>query len=285
MQRFLVLAALALAASPATAVTTSILVQDSSGTLVDVTTNGADLASGASLDGTYFASGGPGVLKSSVSVDLGPLLTDGYVSKGMGSQVSVTDVLTVDAPGIMSGNFLATILIDGLLTPRATSLGPSGNFALPNFTLRVELPDSGLTVFDFSVTVSNYGGFLGGNGSLNGQRYSGPYTGAFNFLVPFETLVGQNVKMTLRCGILAAGVRAGDTAGGDCDFAHTVSWGGVSKVFGPGNTQVLGASIIGNGGNYMNNFPVPEPANWALLIAGFGLVGAMARRRRGLLAA
>ncbi|MEI6419341.1 MAG: hypothetical protein WCO82_09755, partial [Sphingomonadales bacterium] len=109
MQRFLVLAALALAASPATAVTTSILVQDSSGTLVDVTTNGADLASGASLDGTYFASGGPGVLKSSVSVDLGPLLTDGYVSKGMGSQVSVTDVLTVDAPGIMSGNFLATI--------------------------------------------------------------------------------------------------------------------------------------------------------------------------------
>jgi PEP-CTERM motif len=30
---------------------------------------------------------------------------------------------------------------------------------------------------------------------------------------------------------------------------------------------------------------VPEPASWALLIAGFGLVGAMARRRRLALAA
>jgi hypothetical protein len=30
---------------------------------------------------------------------------------------------------------------------------------------------------------------------------------------------------------------------------------------------------------------VPEPANWALLIAGFGLVGAFARRRRTLAAA
>lgn len=30
---------------------------------------------------------------------------------------------------------------------------------------------------------------------------------------------------------------------------------------------------------------VPEPANWAMLIAGFGLVGAMARRRRGAVVA
>ena len=30
--------------------------------------------------------------------------------------------------------------------------------------------------------------------------------------------------------------------------------------------------------------PVPEPANWAMLIAGFGLIGAAARRRRALAA-
>jgi hypothetical protein len=30
---------------------------------------------------------------------------------------------------------------------------------------------------------------------------------------------------------------------------------------------------------------VPEPANWAMLIAGFGLVGAVARRRRTAVAA
>jgi hypothetical protein len=31
--------------------------------------------------------------------------------------------------------------------------------------------------------------------------------------------------------------------------------------------------------------PVPEPATWAMMIAGFGLVGGIARRRRGTLAA
>ncbi len=36
-------------------------------------------------------------------------------------------------------------------------------------------------------------------------------------------------------------------------------------------------------GNTLGNPPggVPEPASWAMLIAGFGLVGAVARRRRG----
>jgi hypothetical protein len=34
-----------------------------------------------------------------------------------------------------------------------------------------------------------------------------------------------------------------------------------------------------------NSAVVPEPANWAMLIAGFGLVGAAARRRRAITAA
>lgn len=34
-----------------------------------------------------------------------------------------------------------------------------------------------------------------------------------------------------------------------------------------------------------NPLPVPEPATWAMLIAGFGLVGATMRRRRTILAA
>jgi hypothetical protein len=35
---------------------------------------------------------------------------------------------------------------------------------------------------------------------------------------------------------------------------------------------------------FSSSAAVPEPANWAMLIAGFGLVGTMARRRRALLA-
>ena len=31
-----------------------------------------------------------------------------------------------------------------------------------------------------------------------------------------------------------------------------------------------------------NGNPVPEPATWALMISGFGMAGAMLRRRRAL---
>lgn len=41
-----------------------------------------------------------------------------------------------------------------------------------------------------------------------------------------------------------------------------------------------------NGGSFsVDVTAVPEPANWALLIAGFGLIGAMQRRRRRSVAA
>lgn len=33
---------------------------------------------------------------------------------------------------------------------------------------------------------------------------------------------------------------------------------------------------------FAGNMDVPEPGTWAMLIAGFGLVGAAARRRRNI---
>lgn len=40
-----------------------------------------------------------------------------------------------------------------------------------------------------------------------------------------------------------------------------------------------------NAGSILASVAVPEPANWAMLIAGFGLVGAAARRRRAVVTA
>jgi hypothetical protein len=53
---------------------------------------------------------------------------------------------------------------------------------------------------------------------------------------------------------------------------------------------VLTATVPGNGGVFfdgisVNGQAVPEPASWALMIGGFGMAGAMLRRRRASLAA
>jgi hypothetical protein len=48
--------------------------------------------------------------------------------------------------------------------------------------------------------------------------------------------------------------------------------------------NIEGGSGIGLGGGTPPIDAVPEPATWAMLIAGFGLVGASMRRRRGVLA-
>ena len=51
-------------------------------------------------------------------------------------------------------------------------------------------------------------------------------------------------------------------------------------VFGADQAATLTVSGIGGGGPP----PIPEPATWAMLIAGFGLTGAVMRRRRTVLA-
>jgi hypothetical protein len=289
MRSIIMAAALGLIATPAMAVSTKIYVSGQNGIYVDSTAAGPQSGAGSTFDGDYVALADAGVLKSSVVFDLPTNLNGLYTSGGISSVVSFTDVLTVSAPGLTSGSFTASLLIDGLLDPRASSFQPSGNGGFPNFEIKVELPDLASTVFDFTYTLSNYNGFVSaGGGSLNGMRYSGPYTGAFDFSIPFDSLVGQTVKVSLTCAVFAFTVRAGDTAGGTCDFAHTVTWGGVSQVLDQNGDPVSGVNITGaTGANYAQSFVsgVPEPASWAMMLAGFGLAGVMLRRQRRALPA
>ena len=73
---------------------------------------------------------------------------------------------------------------------------------------------------------------------------------------------------------------------------YAMLWNTASFSFvGDGNaaTVRLGAITPGNAGVFFDNVSVsgavPEPASWALMIGGFGMAGAMLRRRRALVAA
>ncbi|WP_303810224.1 PEPxxWA-CTERM sorting domain-containing protein [Sandarakinorhabdus limnophila] len=64
---------------------------------------------------------------------------------------------------------------------------------------------------------------------------------------------------------------------------HTLTFTGgyrINDIQGLNSSAAYEKLVFTNSGTV-----VPEPASWAMLIAGFGLVGAVARRRRAATAA
>ncbi len=64
------------------------------------------------------------------------------------------------------------------------------------------------------------------------------------------------------------------------DFSQLSAYNGLTTAAG----YVFNNSLVDNSAIYRISFSaaaVPEPASWAMLIAGFGLVGSAARRKRG----
>lgn len=72
---------------------------------------------------------------------------------------------------------------------------------------------------------------------------------------------------------------------GSTDLSNTFYWGGISSLL-VGGQQVSNFTAVSSSTNfnYANSYrpavaAVPEPATWAMLIFGFGLVGALMRRQ------
>jgi len=104
-------------------------------------------------------------------------------------------------------------------------------------------------------------GNLGGSTAAYGTS-TPPYVVTFTSdFIDFSTATANDVALAINA--IAPLLSAGGS--GVANFTGTV-------------VGTFGSDVIGGGGNPQGT--VPEPASWALLIVGFGLVGFVARRRR-----
>jgi hypothetical protein len=150
-------------------------------------------------------------------------------------------------------------------TPDSTVVAPivgSGNFTTPDTLGFGDFALSSLSSFSFSFTF--------GSVTFDETDIATPIGNVI-------LRISQNGPMTL----LTFGGSNGGPFGGSLDFVDGTNQlsfqpsfgvlyfmnGGGNEFFGTFAAQPTGATV-------------PEPASWAMLIAGFGLVGAVARRRR-----
>ncbi len=109
---------------------------------------------------------------------------------------------------------------------------------------------------------------------------------SFRVRVPFSS-GPTNLDVRIKCETYA-GAEPGDGATALCDLYNSVYWGGIDHFTDLDGNLLDGVTVDSESGfDYAHSFfeqpgAVPEPATWALLIAGFTATGAAFRRRRAV---
>lgn len=135
----------------------------------------------------------------------------------------------------------------------------------------------GLTTSD-TLNGDNAYDILSISGAVDGVAITGLYTGPqtpFSYVNELRTQQSDPLLGLLGFGVVSGGV------GYNLYEAQTTGFGGT-----PANPDGIynGATRANRIGVFALSAAVPEPATWAIMLVGFGGLGAMLRRRRGQVA-
>jgi hypothetical protein len=183
-------------------------------------------------------------------------------------------VFTSSRPGATTENVSANLILDGLLQAGGTIAGAHVETTVilgsDLFRLSYDLDQDGNLV-------SSSDFLIDGGEVLNGAA-------ALRMHTPFVT-VSLNSPVLFRLDVQTSAGASGPVSHASSDF-----FGHSFKLPSDGPAFILPEGVTVNAGDYLvnNRFidplaaptGIPEPASWAMMIAGFGLAGAMLRRRR-----
>jgi hypothetical protein len=163
----------------------------------------------------------------------------------------------VDAPGPQAARCGSRTTANIRPGPNSTSAGVSnlGKF-VPILSHCIQLPLGASTPFDLGEFSFDFGA---------GNVLLGTYSGLVSFAAPGVFNINQT-------HIVTGGLGKFLNATGSFDSAGQLTFPGGR----PTVTQIFSGSITAPG--------IPEPSTWALMIGGFGLAGAAARRRNRMAA-
>lgn len=184
---------------------------------------------------------------------------------------------------------------------RSTVGGAAGN--TPPAGARTGWLREGDNMYDYAWGNGEFGGFF--TDIVNGENFFGTAEIEFSYVSDFDNgLAAQDQACRIAAAVGASagfgcdlgrgarevGIAGGDSGGPGFVDGKLASVNSYGLTFGS-NFGDFGGGLNSGWGEYSGYVPifihekfiagaVPEPATWAMMIAGFGLVGAAARRRR-----
>ena len=170
----------------------------------------------------------------------------------------------------------------------SSSCGSNGWTIYDDFSLASGATVTGFT-YDTSFLSGSSSSYSGTNWSIwtsdprssfgSGPSFSGTLLGTVSGTANLSRVVGTGLSVALAAGTYWLGLQNNTVDSSITDYlpSNNSRLGRASQSDNSGtfyNSEIPDASFTVTGGS------VPEPASWALMVAGFGLVGSAVRRRQ-----